>query len=57
MDKSLRALDLVRKVRLNGMLENQGPIADEINNSHQIKKFGDIAENRPWYIKISENRL
>ena len=55
--KSLRALDFVRKYRLSGMLQNQGPIAGEINNSHQIRRFGDIALNRPWYIKISENRL
>ena len=57
MDKSLRALDIARKVRSNGMLENQGPMVGEIYNSHKIKEFCDVGVQRPWSIKISENRL
>lgn len=57
VNKSLRSLDFVRKYRLVGMLENQGPVADEFNNSHQNRRFDDVAVSRAWYEKISENRL
>jgi len=39
------------------MLENQGPVADEFNNSHQNRRFGDVAIKRAGCEKISENRL
>ena len=39
------------------MLENQGPVADDFNNPHQNRWFGDVVISRAWFEKISENRL